>query len=65
MLFDRPTRVEGEDGLEDWLAMFAGSIVKSAEARREVANRLRSKMFRDGAWVIDYRRLRVIAKCNH
>ena len=26
-LFDRPTRVEGEDGLEDWLAMFAGSMI--------------------------------------
>jgi trans-aconitate methyltransferase len=64
-LFDRPTRVEGEDGLEDWLAMFAGSMLSSADARREVASRLRSKMFLDGGWVIDYRRLRVIAKCNH
>jgi trans-aconitate methyltransferase len=64
-LFDRPTRVEGEDGLEDWLAMFAGSMLKSAEARRKVAGRLRPTMFRDGAWLVDYRRLRVIAKCNH
>jgi hypothetical protein len=45
--------------------MFARSMLKSAEARRAVADRLRSKMFRDGAWVVDYRRLRVIAKCNH
>lgn len=64
-LFDRPTRVEGEDGMEDWLAMFAGSMLVSAEARREVANRLRSSMFRDGGWMVDYRRLRVLAKCNH
>ena len=64
-LFDRPTRVEGEDGLEDWLAMFAGSMLVSAGARREVAERLRPTRFRDGGWVIDYRRLRVIAKCNH
>lgn len=64
-LFDRPTRVEGEDGLEDWLAMFAAAVVPSREARREVADRLRPKMFQDGAWVVDYRRLRVIAKCNH
>lgn len=64
-LFDRPTRAEGEDGLEDWLAMFASSMLASAEVRREVANRLRPRMFRDGAWVVDYRRLRVIAKCNH
>jgi trans-aconitate methyltransferase len=64
-LFDRPTRVEGEDGLEDWLAMFAGSMLPSPAARREVVNRLRPTMFRGGAWVVDYRRLRVIAKCNH
>ena len=63
-LFDRPTRVDGEDGLEDWLAMFAGAMLKSAEGRREVSDRLRPTMFRDGGWVIDYRRLRVIAKCN-
>lgn len=63
-LFDRPTRVEGEDGLDDWLAMFAGSMIE-AKISREVANRLRPKMFCDGAWVLDYRRLRVMAKCNH
>jgi trans-aconitate methyltransferase len=61
-LFDRPTRVEGDDGLEDWLAMFAGTMVPTAEMRREVAERLRPKMFRDGGWTIDYRRLRVVAK---
>jgi trans-aconitate methyltransferase len=67
-LFDRPTRVEGEDGLEDWLTMFAGPLVgeDGAQAiRREVANRLRPKIFHDGAWILDYRRLQVIAKCNH
>ena len=64
-LFDRATRVEGEDGLEDWLAMFASSIIgqeHAAQTRREVANRLRSQMFHDGAWILDYRRLQVIAK---
>lgn len=60
-LFDRPTRVEGEDGLEDWLAMFAGSIV-ARDRVAEIRERLRPKMFRDGAWTLDYRRLRVVAK---
>jgi trans-aconitate methyltransferase len=66
-LFDRPTRVEGEDGLEDWLMMFAGSMMGQDHTaiRREVANRLRPKMFRDGVWTLDYRRLQVVAKCNH
>jgi trans-aconitate methyltransferase len=67
-LFDRPTRVEGVDGLEDWLQMFGGSMLMGLDEQRirhEVAERLRPKMFQDGAWVLDYRRLRVIAKCNH
>lgn len=70
-LFDRPTRVEGEDGLEDWLVMFGGPVLagfgeeRAKEIRREVAKRLRHRMFREGGWVLDYRRLRVIAKCNH
>lgn len=67
-LFDRPTRVEGEDGLEDWLVMFGGPLFagfgeeRATEIRREVANRLRHQVFHDGGWVLDYRRLRVIAK---
>jgi len=59
-LFDRPTRVEGEDGLEDWLLMFAGSIT-TAEIRRQAAERLRPMLFHDGGWTLDYRRLRVSA----
>jgi hypothetical protein len=64
-LFDRPTLVEGEDGLEDWLTMFAGSLAGTKEIRNEIANCLRPKLFRDGSWTLDYRRLRVIAKCDH
>lgn len=66
ILFDRPTPVE--DGMEDWLAMFAGvffSGMANAEAvqrRAEVSNRLRPSLYRDGQWVLDYRRLRVIAR---
>ena len=68
-LFDRPTAVAGEDGLDDWLMMFAGPMLdrfgdRASEMRREVADILRPKLFRDGAWMLDYRRLRVIAKCN-
>jgi len=67
-LFDRPTRVEGEDGLEDWLKMFARPMIdpdRAAEIHRAVAERLRPKMFQNGAWMLDYRRLQVVAKCNH
>jgi trans-aconitate 2-methyltransferase len=60
-LFDRPTRVEGEDGLEDWLRMFAASMITDQQIS-EMVRPLRPKMYRDGGWVLDYRRLRVIAK---
>jgi len=60
-LFDRPTFVEGEDGLDDWLKMFAGSMLPSHEARARVVETLRPKLYRDEGWMLDYRRLRVIA----
>jgi trans-aconitate 2-methyltransferase len=66
-LFDRPTRVEGEDGMEDWLAVFGESIVAGLPSARQkeiwqaVARRLRPLCYRDGAWTLDYRRLRIVA----
>jgi trans-aconitate methyltransferase len=66
-LFDRPTRVEGERGLEDWLIMFGDALFgargesEKAEIRHAVADRLRPTSYRDGGWTIDYRRLRMIA----
>jgi trans-aconitate methyltransferase len=60
-LFDRPTEVDGENGLEDWLVMFGGSMKLTAEQRGEIARRLRGRMYRDGHWILDYRRLRVVA----
>jgi trans-aconitate methyltransferase len=66
-LFDRPTTVEGENGLDDWLAMFGGKLFagiseeRQREIRKAVADRLRGVMYRDGNWIVDYRRLRVVA----
>lgn len=60
-LFPRPTPVEGESGLRDWLRMFTSSFV--AEDRiPEFEAALRPKLFRDGVWYIDYVRLRVTAR---
>lgn len=68
-LFDRPTPLgDGERGLGNWLEMFGGAFVKGLpEATRErllveIERELRPKLFRDGRWVMDYRRLRVVAK---
>ena len=66
-LFDRPTPVEGEHGIEDWLQMFGASFFRDmpdAVARTkmaEVANYLRPNSYRDGVWTLDYRRLRIVA----
>jgi trans-aconitate 2-methyltransferase len=66
-LFDRPTRVEGEHGLEDWLKMFGDPVFgKRSEPEKTriaeaVAAKVRATNFCEGAWIIDYRRLRMIA----
>ncbi len=66
-LFDRPTALEGEAGMENWIRQFKAYYFESvppAEATKaigEVVEELRPIAFRDGHWVADYRRLRFIA----
>lgn len=67
-LFDRPTELEaGEDGLASWLDMFGDTLLATipaderGEVVEDVERRLRDEYFEDGAWVAEYRRLRVVA----
>jgi trans-aconitate 2-methyltransferase len=66
-LFDRPTPLEGEDGMANWLRMFTGSYWRHLppdrvdDALSQVVNHLRPALYRDGIWTVDYRRLRVVA----
>ncbi|PYT72448.1 MAG: SAM-dependent methyltransferase [Acidobacteria bacterium] len=67
-LFDRPTALEeGERGLENWIRVFRQTFVeKMGEAKaerwiREVGRQCRGELFREGSWVLDYRRLRIAA----
>jgi len=66
-LFDRPTPLEGEAGMRDWVRMFGGVFLDGVgPADREalldlVEQRLRPTNYRDGRWHADYRRLRVVA----
>jgi SAM-dependent methyltransferase len=69
LLFERPTPLEeGESGLRNWLTMFGGAIYEKLTERQrdevieETVREARPKLFREGQWVIDYRRLRVVAK---
>jgi SAM-dependent methyltransferase len=67
-LFDRPTVLEeGERGLENWIRLFRKTFVEKmgeADAERwirEVERQCRGELFRKGSWVLDYRRLRIVA----
>ncbi len=67
-LFDRPTKLDGEDGMLNWLRMFGTVRTQklSDEMREKVfalANEnLRDVQYIDGQWYADYRRLRIVAR---
>lgn len=66
--FDLPTPLKGDDGLRQWLYQFlpdhldglAPAQCEGVLAATEAA--LRPAIWRDGAWWVDYRRLRVVAE---
>ncbi|MGI8745682.1 MAG: class I SAM-dependent methyltransferase [Bryobacteraceae bacterium] len=60
VLFDRPTTLEGEPGLREWLGMFFKPQLPATEVTR-IESELRPKLYRDGSWIIDYKRLRITA----
>ena len=57
-LFDRPTKIEGQNGMEDWLKMFGAALTRDP---RVLAAKLQPEMFSDEVWTLDYRRLRFLA----
>ena len=67
LLFDRPTLLAGDAGMENWLRQFswyrfeALSAAQCATAFKRIVELLRPLLFRDGNWYADYRRLRVTA----
>ncbi|HUW64493.1 MAG TPA: methyltransferase domain-containing protein [Spirochaetia bacterium] len=67
--FVRPTPLKGGDnGLVGWLDLFAAAFFtglppgEKADAYQSIAEQLRPRLFRQGTWVADYRRLRIIAR---
>ncbi len=67
LLFDRPTLLEGEQGLRDWIRMFGGTMFHHipAELQEHILDRVeeitRDRLFQQGHWFADYRRLRIVA----
>lgn len=67
-LFDRPTPFEdGELGMRHWLEMFGSDLLTHLPSLaregviEDIENRLRGRLYRDGTWLGDYRRIRVVA----
>ncbi|MCP8970081.1 class I SAM-dependent methyltransferase [Ectobacillus ponti] len=64
--FDRPTPLDGEEGLCNWIHMFAGGMLEhlNPEAKEQVIakveEQLKSVLFTKDGWVADYKRIRVV-----
>lgn len=65
--FSRPTALDGEEGLRNWLRMFMPDFLQTlpddVEMRvlTNVENSLRSILYKDQHWEADYKRIRVMA----
>jgi trans-aconitate methyltransferase len=66
-LFDRPTVLEGDEGLRNWVKMFGNHWLNQIPVERramffeQLEEAAHPQLFRDGKWYADYRRLRVVA----
>lgn len=64
--FDRPTPLEGENGLRNWIEMFANSMIdgQGKEMKEQillkVEQNLKESLWSNGKWIADYKRIRVI-----
>lgn len=64
--YDRPTQLDGDKGLKNWIAMFGNHLFDDVPEHRikdiitNVENNLKDTLYKDGNWVADYKRLRVI-----
>jgi len=66
-LFERPTPFAGEHGLRKWIGVFAARAVEQLgedyeSAMQRVEAECRSQLWSGDAWVLDYVRLRVVAR---
>ncbi len=65
--FDRPTPLEGEEGLRSWVRMFRGFLLEGKPLEEQnallcrVEERARPLLHKNGGWFADYKRLRIRA----
>lgn len=66
-LFDRPTPLEGEQGMENWLRQFKWFYFEGLEssqqerALQEVVEKTKPPLHAEKGWFADYRRVRIMA----
>ena len=66
-LFSRPTKLEGQNGLANWLDMFAYDDFKELSSTDRIAivnqieSELRPSLYHNGHWWADYYRIRIVA----
>jgi trans-aconitate methyltransferase len=69
-LIDRPTPLEGDEGLRNWVRMFGSHWLNRIPENRQneffqhIEDSARSTLLRESIWHADYRRLRVVAIKN-
>lgn len=67
-LFDRPTPLEGPDGLRNWYQQFTPAVITTLDddtkdrAMQRAEAELKPTMWNGQAWIADYRRLRLVAR---
>ena len=65
--FDRPTPLEGQEGLRNWIQMFRGFVLKDLSPEEQesflslVEQKARPSLYKNAQWFADYKRLRVRA----
>jgi hypothetical protein len=61
-------QTQSDQGLQNWIEMFANSFlqaippVKHSTVIQNIENQLRPEIYRDGTWVVDHKKIRVVAK---
>jgi hypothetical protein len=66
--FDRPTELsDSNKGIQDWLEMFGNAFFQGIpeaakeEIKQEVQAMVKDKLYLNGKWYADYKRIRVVA----
>ncbi|WP_438646635.1 class I SAM-dependent methyltransferase [Robertmurraya kyonggiensis] len=66
--FDRPTPLNGDEGLRNWIQMFGRQLFTGVpeESRAhlitKIENKLKGSLYKEDNWIADYKRIRVIGR---